>query len=361
MGRIRQLSLMLQSNLRARGKPDYSQLMIASDAAGWVLDEEAKEMIRIATKLGHAGYFTHHPSKGLRQCVHYTSFFSLAEPGIFDSNHRISVDYFHGKPDQDEAFAKVFQALKKNAHRLHRLRLSYSGMLPLALEAGVPAYRIHRIPIGINPSYFRVQTPELKESRRSELGIPQSAVVIGSFQKDGQGWGDGNDPKWVKGPDILLKALSILKQKQKELFVVLTGPARGFVKAGLEKEGIPYKHFNFKEYAEIGNFYEALDAYLIASREEGGPKGVLESMVSGVPLVTSRVGQAIDLVRDGENGLVAEVGQAEALAENLNRVLGDSALRQKLISNGLKAAAAESYEAQVPRWREYFHGYLEAN
>jgi len=41
---------------------------------------------------------------------------------------------------------------------------------------------------------------------------------------------------------------------------------------------------------------QALDLYIVASREEGEPKAILESMASGVPLVTTEVGQAMDFV-----------------------------------------------------------------
>lgn len=359
MGRLGRARTWAVSNLRARLARPYSNLLIASDSAGWVLDEEGRAMIEIGAEIGFPAYFSVMPARSLRQCVHYTSFFSLAQKGVFDSSHRIGVDYFHGKPDQDPAFRAVFEALKKNVHRIHRLRLSYSGMLPLALEAGVPAERIHRIPIGISPKNFSRQTPESRRLAREKLGIPQSAVVVGSFQKDGEGWGEGMKPKWVKGPDVFVRTLEILKRDVPELFVLLTGPARGFVKAGLEKAGIPYRHFLFDNYSEIGACFQAIDLYIIASREEGGPKAILESMISDVPLVSTRVGQAIDLVKHGENGFLAEVDDVESLAEHSRRVLTDSALRGRLLEAGYRTSQENTYDAQLPLWRNYFRGFVE--
>ena len=66
--------------------------------------------------------------------------------------------------------------------------------------------------------------------------------------------------------------------------------------------------------------YSALDAYVVPSRQEGGPKSVLEAMASGVPIVSTRVGQATELIRDGENGRLVEVEDAEALAEALRTI-----------------------------------------
>ena len=62
-----------------------------------------------------------------------------------------------------------------------------------------------------------------------------NAMVIGSFQKDGSGWKEGLIPKMVKGPDIFLRAIEILNNSIPELFVLLTGSARGYVRHGLEK------------------------------------------------------------------------------------------------------------------------------
>ena len=45
----------------------------------------------------------------------------------------------------------------------------------------------------------------------------------------GVGWGDGLEPKLIKGPDVLLQTVALLRQRIPELFVLLSGPARGYV------------------------------------------------------------------------------------------------------------------------------------
>lgn len=359
MGPLLQIGQSIRANLRAFSARPFSQLLIASDSAGWSLDEDARALIATADQLGFPAYLAPRPLRSLPQCVHYTSHFSLADPRVFASKHRISVDYYHGKPAQDPSFRQVFEALRANRDRIHRVRISYSGMKPVVAEAGIPEERIHLIPIGINPELFRAQDAKSKSEARRILGIPESALVVGSFQKDGQGWGEGLEPKWVKGPDVFLRAVTALKKKFPEIFVLLTGPARGFVKRGLEAAGIPYKHFLLEHYAEIGRYYQALDLYLVASREEGGPKAVLESMISGIPLVTTKVGQAIDLVESGRNALTAEIDDADGLAAAAEKVILDNELRETLRANGFRTAAGETPAAQLPRWKNYFAGFVE--
>ena len=70
------------------------------------------------------------------------------------------------------------------------------------------------------------------------------------MQKNGDGWGKGNNPK-RQNPDIWIKTIKILKEKIPELFVLLSGPSRGYVKKELEKINVKYKHINFSNYEDL--------------------------------------------------------------------------------------------------------------
>jgi glycosyltransferase involved in cell wall biosynthesis len=162
----------------------------------------------------------------------------------------------------------------------------------------------------------------------------------------------------VKGPDTLVAVLSRVRPSVPDLFVVLTGPARGYVKGELEQRGIPHRHLLLGSRDELAAAYHALDVSLVTSRQEGGPKTVLESLATGVPLVSTRVGQTPELVVDGANGLLADVDDVEALAAAVVRVHGDSALRSALRSAGRATAEAHADELLDPRWRELLEGFV---
>ena len=167
---------------------------------------------------------------------------------------------------------------------------------------------MHRIPIGIDvETCSRSARAETRAAARRALGLPESAFVVGSFQKDGVGWGEGLEPKLIKGPDVLLAVAERLRERVPELAFLVTGPARGYVRAGLERLGIPHRHVLLPDVDAVAQAYDAIDVCLVTSRDEGGPRAVLEAMATGVPLVTTRVGQAVDLVRHGENGWLVEV------------------------------------------------------
>jgi glycosyltransferase involved in cell wall biosynthesis len=219
---------------------------------------------------------------------------------------------------------------------------------------------VFRIPIGVDADRFRPRgTGERLEARRS-LGLPETAFVAGSFVKDGVGWGDGLEPKLIKGPDVLLAAVERLRERVPELLLLLTGPARGYVRGGLERLGVDYRHVLLPSLDAVAEAYRALDVNLVASRDEGGPKAVLESMATGVPVVTTRVGQAADLIRHGGNGFLVDLEDAAGIAHWAAHVAtAPAAGLERLVGAGLETAAACSYRALEPRWRELLHGFVE--
>ena len=115
-----------------------------------------------------------------------------------------------------------------------------------------------------------------------------------------------------------------------------------------------------KFYPEIAKLFQTLDLYVVASRQEGGPKAILESMASGVPLVTTRVGQAMDLVKHGENAFMTDVEDKDALASFSLQVYHSSAESlNPILKAGRITAEANSYKSQVPLWADFMKGFIE--
>jgi glycosyltransferase involved in cell wall biosynthesis len=109
----------------------------------------------------------------------------------------------------------------------------------------------------------------------------------------------------------------------------------------------------------VANAYRAVDVCLVTSRDEGGPKAVLESMATGVPLVTTEVGQAADLVRDGVNGWLRRIEDAEGLADAATHVARAPADELARVATAARATAEEnSWAALGPRWAELFRGFV---
>lgn len=341
--------------------PDHSRLFAVGDRGGWSVEEDAQHLLaagrRLGLEVGPAGWarFTE------RQSVFLTSHFEALGPHWLGTSHRLATAYLHGRPGTPGVpeFDTCFEALRARPDRFSRIQVTHREMEELVLSAGVSAERVVRIPIGIDLENFALGDARLQARARAELGIPAAAFVVGSFQKDGVGWGEGLEPKLVKGPDVFVAVLERVRERVPDVFVLLTGVARGYVLRELSRLGVPCTHVYAKSRAELARAYHALDAYVVASRQEGGPKAALESMAAGVPLVSTRVGQAQELVEDGSNGLLREVDDVEGLESAVVGIADDGALREGLVSAGRRTAERYALELLDPMWAELLNGFVE--
>ena len=341
--------------------PPRSRLFLVGEGVEWSIDHDLRELDAVARRAGIVVAPRRLLSASRDQVAFYGSQFTLLRDAWGPPRHNLATAYLHGRPGTPgyPEFDECFRVLKAHHGELAGVQVSHSEVEALVLESGIAPEKVVRIPIGVDTALFSPQKPPQREAARGRLGIPLGAFVVGSFQKDGVGFAEGMEPKLIKGPDVLLAALERLVHGVPELHVLLTGPARGFVRAGLERLGITYTHRLLRRYEEVATIYPALDAYVVASRQEGGPKGVFEAMASGVPVVTTRVGQAMDLVRHGENGWVVDVEDGDGLAHWLEHVAGAPADLPTIVASGLDTAQANSYESLFPRWFQFLSGLVD--
>ena len=335
----------------------YSRLFFVGEGADWVIDHELAAVALRARTLGIEIPQRIPAGVARRQSVFYGSHFTYFDrPPAPDAAHRVAITYFHGRPGTPGSpeFDTAYDQLHRRHGQIDRVQVSHGELEEIVKSSGIDPAKVFRIPIGIEPRWFETPPPD----PRRALGLPESAFVVGSFQKDGVGWADGLEPKWIKGPDVLVDVLTRLRTRVPELHVLLSGPARGYVKAQLDALGIPYVHRFVEHYPDVGKLYAALDAYVVTSRQEGGPKGVLEAMAAGVPLVSTRVGQATELVADGANGWLAPVDDVDAIVDRLAGIAAGGADVERVVAAGRATAAANSYDAQLPLWRAFFDGFV---
>ncbi|HEY8776048.1 MAG TPA: glycosyltransferase family 4 protein [Gaiellaceae bacterium] len=353
---------LLAAYVRARtaGWPEGTRLFVVGDRLGWSIDDDSTRLTAAAQRLGYEVAPAPWARYAGRQAVFHPEHFGALRPRWLDSSHRLGLSYFHGRPGTPgyPEFDEAYEALRRNATRVDRIQVTHDEMRELVVSAGVPAARVFQIPIGVDIGRFPFGNHAARAAARVLLGLPRDAFVVGSFQKDGVGLGAGNEPKLVKGPDTLLSTLEQLQGSVPELHVLLTGRARGFVRAGLDRLGIPHVHHELASRNDLARAYHALDVYLVTARQEGGPKAVLEAMATGVPLVTTRVGQAPEIVVQGENGLLVDVDDVEGLAAAVLEVHDDSQLAAGLGNAGRPTAEAFADEQLDERWAALLDGFV---
>lgn len=84
--------------------------------------------------------------------------------------------------------------------------------------------------------------------------------------------------------------------------------------------------------------FQRASIYCLASDGEGFPMGVLDAWAYGIPCVVTPVGGLPDIVVDGENALVFPVGDVDMLARQLEKMISDNSLREKIAKASLNLA-----------------------
>ncbi len=286
------------------------------------------------------------------QAAFYGSQFTLLREPWRPSPHRLGTAYFHGRPGTPgmPEFDECYRVAQRSARGdLAASRCRTPRCDEIVLSSGIDPGEGLPDPDRREPGLLRAAdggVPAPRRGRRS--ACPTGAFVVGSFHKDGVGFGDGLEPKAIKGPDVLLEALASCASGSPSCTSSSQGRRAGTSARGSSGSGSPTATASLERYEQIGQLYQALDAYVVPSRQEGGPKGVFEAMASGVPVVTTRVGQAMDLVRHGENAWMVDVDDAEGLAHWLAHVAERPPELPQVIAAGLETAAANTYEAPAP-------------
>lgn len=125
---------------------------------------------------------------------------------------------------------------------------------------------------------------------RQKYNIPIDAYVIGSFQRDTEGF-DLKTPKLEKGPDLLVEYVNNKKLEQ-NVHVVLAGWRREYVINRFMQDNTKYTFFQKPPISTINDLYQLVDVYPITSRYEGGPQSLIECGLLNIPVVSRDVGIA---------------------------------------------------------------------
>jgi glycosyltransferase involved in cell wall biosynthesis len=201
-----------------------TRLHVVGDGLGWSIDDDRARLLATARRLGYpvGSNATLRFKRG--QAVFQHNHFNALQPRWLESSHRIGLSYFHGRPGTPgyPEFDRAHDALRRSAGRIDRVQVTHGEMQQLVVEAGVAPDRVFKIPIGIDLEHF----PLAAERDGTQF-------VIGSFVKDGVGMDDGLEPKVLKGPDVLVAVVERVRESLPGLSVLLTGPARGYVRTEL--------------------------------------------------------------------------------------------------------------------------------
>ena len=141
-----------------------------------------------------------------------------------------------------------------------------------------------------------------------------------------------------KGVQHLIEAMTRLEDRPTRLHVVGDGPMRAELKRiARERRVLDRVIFHgFVSTDELRSHFAACDAFVLPAvrDEKGDVEGLgvvlVEALSYGKPVVASRSGGIVDVIRDDETGLLVPPGDPVALADAIRRVLDDPDLAARL-------------------------------
>jgi len=298
-------------------KKPIKQLVYLTENKDWVIKFNGNNIIKNMPVHLHPKMLSTY-SRFKNKILHFGSkhlFFN--SEGFLKPHHsnKVALSWYHVNPKD-----KDINTLDRAMENIDILHTSCTLTFNTLIYNGAPKNKTVLIPLGVDTKIFKPPTLEETVHLKRKLGIPGGRVCIGSFQKDGDGWEEGNDPKMIKGPDILCDVLEELNQEF-PIHVLLTGPSRGYVRNRLNRSNIPFTYHYAKNPQELVEFYKVLDLYIVSSRIEGGPLAVLETMACGIPLVTTNVGLVPDVIKNGVNGFIADKIDKTSLVNLAKKVI----------------------------------------
>lgn len=210
-----------------------------------------------------------------------------------------------------------------------------------ARRLGITAARLRLVANGIGPL-----PPAERLPARRELGLPAGAICIGSVGRLAP----------QKAFHCLLAAFALLESAQAPLWLAIVGdgPERPVLERQAARLGIGERVL-FAGPGDGARLMAGFDLFALPSRYEAGPYVLLEAAARGLPIVMTPTGGAGEVVRHGDNGLVADDHGHEALAACLQRLLDDPAQRRRMGQRSRTIAAEYSVDRMVEATLAVYH------
>ncbi len=165
----------------------------------------------------------------------------------------------------------------------------------------------------------------------------------------------------IYNPSLALKVLGLLAPSCPEARLTMIGPDKGDGSLQRFQQlaatlGLA-RHVSLTGGVAKSRVPAALDCgdiFLNTTQVDNAPVSVLEAMACGLCVVSTNVGGLPYLLRDGQDALLVQPDDAEAMTAAVNRLLFDPALARRLSENGRARLAQHDWSVVLPQWERLF-------
>ena len=209
------------------------------------------------------------------------------------------------------------------------------------IRCGADPARVTTVLNGIDHLKFR-RDPARVIAARAALGAQPDDIVIGAVGR--------LEPQ--KRFDLLLEAFAVIGERfpRTRLFIVGDGSSRAALDAQIKTMKLGERCRLVGHLDDVVPAYHAFDLLVQSSDYEGTPNAVLEAMAFEVPVVATAAGGTAEIVRDGVDGRIVPIGQADLLIREVTNALEDPAGAMAMARQArLRIEGELSFAARVRR------------
>lgn len=155
-----------------------------------------------------------------------------------------------------------------------------------------------------------------------------------------------------KNQRMLIEAFSIVKNKfpDYELAIFGEGPLQDELQNLINEKGLSDSVKLMGKSTKILEELKTSEVFCLSSNYEGMSNAMIEAVCLGLPVITTDISGARDVIVDGENGYIVNVNNAAAFANAISKILSDKELMQKMERNNLLKANLFKADTIVDSW-----------
>lgn len=198
------------------------------------------------------------------------------------------------------------------------------------------ARRVEYVPgVGIDFAKFKNTVVDKQEKRR-KIGVPDDAFVLLSV-------GELNANK---NHEVVIRAIAQIKHPDIHYAIAGRGDKHDYLINLANELGIAEQLHLLGYRNDVAELYKMVDAYVHPSFREGLPVSIMEAMVSGLPVICSKIRGNVDLIdENGKNGFVCEFNDSKSFANAISNLYKDFELRLKM--GTLNENKAKSFDIEL--------------
>lgn len=213
----------------------------------------------------------------------------------------------------------------------------------------VPTHQRFFIPNGVDTSRYVPASEEHKQKLRVELALPPQATIVvyaGRLVPE-------------KRVDYLLKIWNAIRANHFDAHLLILGD-------GMELPRLKGMSINGVQFAgqvdDAGRYLQAADIFVLPSSTEGLSNSMLEAMSCALPVLSTNVGGAPDVIEQSVHGCLIPPDDIVALQEGVEALLADRALRLKLGTAARKRILSDfSLDSVAERLAALYHRLLNSH